>query len=590
MNATKPTTCALYARKSTLDRRTANDGNSVERQLTLGREFAQRHGWSVVAEESDAEVSGAEFHDRPGFARLLEGAERRRFSVVVTMALSRIGRDQVGVMNALTRMHEAGVGVWVYQTGQEIRMDTPNDILVASVTAFGDADARHKVKLSTSEGLVAIHSRGHSTGAKTLGFVSVFVGTPATATTKRVGHFEKRIDPAEAATVVRIFTMFADGDGLLKIAKALRADGVPAPRKSKAGWSKKIIAGTLSNTAYIGECIFQKTKSVDRAGKAGRRVAVPRAEWKTHTNPDLRVVDPGLWERVQARRRTSASAYLRDVASGKLSGKPEGLGDLHLLNSVGRCHLCNGPLSLGRKYRTSNVALSGFMPATWHPPLVLPRGEARSRYHCSASRHRGSCVGVSIPAAALEDEVLASLRDTLDPKVLADIMEQRVSELRAQHAQRLAAHAVESVDHAPEIQKLEAEIGRLVNLAAEGTAAPDVMAGISQRRARIETLRAQPVPEPEWWQEADDDLGAPRRGTWDRATFMEGCRTASGWFAAPLLGDVRLARQAMRRMGVDRIVVTPDGDGAWSFTGFANLGHLVVPNGTSGGPSRPPIN
>ena len=102
MNA-KPTTCAIYARKSTTDRRDASDGNSIERQLTLAREFAARHGWSVVAEESDAEISGAEFVDRPGFTRLLEGAERRRFSVVVTMALSRIGRDQVNVMVARVR-------------------------------------------------------------------------------------------------------------------------------------------------------------------------------------------------------------------------------------------------------------------------------------------------------------------------------------------------------------------------------------------------------------------------------------------------------------------------------------------------------
>ena len=127
---------ALYCRKSTEDERTSEDGKSTARQAELARAFAVKHGWSVIAEYVDEGISGAEFANRPGFASLIADAKRRNprpFDAVVAMALNRFGRDQVRVMSALTEIHESGVAVWTYQTGREVKLSNPTEILMASV-------------------------------------------------------------------------------------------------------------------------------------------------------------------------------------------------------------------------------------------------------------------------------------------------------------------------------------------------------------------------------------------------------------------------------------------------------------------------
>src|SRR5713226_397584 len=127
---------AVYCRKSSSDERTSEDGRSIDRQAELARAFAAKMSWPVAEVFSDDGISGGEFVNRPGFARMVECAKRGRFGAVVVMALNRLGRDQARVTMALTDLRDAGVKVYCYQTGQEVKMDTPTEILIASVTAF----------------------------------------------------------------------------------------------------------------------------------------------------------------------------------------------------------------------------------------------------------------------------------------------------------------------------------------------------------------------------------------------------------------------------------------------------------------------
>ena len=82
---------ALYARKSTEDERTAEDGKSTDRQLALARKFAESKGWAVGETFVDDGISGANF-ERAGLVALLAGAKAKRFQVVVMMSLDRLGR------------------------------------------------------------------------------------------------------------------------------------------------------------------------------------------------------------------------------------------------------------------------------------------------------------------------------------------------------------------------------------------------------------------------------------------------------------------------------------------------------------------
>ena len=56
---------AVYARKSSDDERSAEDGRSIDRQVALGRAFAESKGWAVGECFTDDSYSGADF-TRPG--------------------------------------------------------------------------------------------------------------------------------------------------------------------------------------------------------------------------------------------------------------------------------------------------------------------------------------------------------------------------------------------------------------------------------------------------------------------------------------------------------------------------------------------
>ena len=75
----------LYARVSTKEQ-------DCERQLIELREVAENHDYEVVAEYVDEGISGAK-KSRPALDQMLKDAMSRKFSMVMTLELSRLGRS-----------------------------------------------------------------------------------------------------------------------------------------------------------------------------------------------------------------------------------------------------------------------------------------------------------------------------------------------------------------------------------------------------------------------------------------------------------------------------------------------------------------
>jgi len=91
MNSELKTPVTIYARYST-DRQ---DARSIDDQMRRCREYAARHGMTVVNTFADEALSGAHT-ERPQFQALLQQASdgrRRSFSAVLIDDLSRLFRD-----------------------------------------------------------------------------------------------------------------------------------------------------------------------------------------------------------------------------------------------------------------------------------------------------------------------------------------------------------------------------------------------------------------------------------------------------------------------------------------------------------------
>jgi len=191
---------------------------SIEDQVRLCMERAEREGWSVVQTFSDMAISGASMH-RPGLQSLIDHAERGRIDIVIAEALDRLSRDQADVATLFKRLSFHGVGIVTLAEGEisELHVGlkgTMNQLFLKDLAA------------KTRRGLRGRVEAGRSGGGNAYGYDVVRRlgpdGTPVTG--------ERAVNPDEAEIVRRIFRSFAVGASPKAIARDLNADGIPGPR------------------------------------------------------------------------------------------------------------------------------------------------------------------------------------------------------------------------------------------------------------------------------------------------------------------------------------------------------------------------
>lgn len=189
---------ALYLRVST-------DEQTTENQRLALEAVCQQRGWVVARVYEDAGISGAKSRlQRPGLDAMLKDAGRARFDVVMAWAMDRLGRSLSDLLETLSELESANVGLVLHQ--QAIDTTTPAGRMFFQVTgAFAEFE-RGMIRSRVVAGLDRARSRG-----KTLGRPKV---APAT----------------EQAVRDRL----AAGTGIGKVARELGV-GVSTVQRIKAG-------------------------------------------------------------------------------------------------------------------------------------------------------------------------------------------------------------------------------------------------------------------------------------------------------------------------------------------------------------------
>ena len=144
---------------------------------------------------------------------------RPAFDALVMSEESRLGREAIETAYALKQIIAAGVRVWFYPDDTERTLDSPTDKILLSVTAYADELEREKARQRTYDAMIRKARAGHVTGGVCFGYRNVEVTVPGPDGQPRRSHLEWRIEPAEAAVLVRIFQLTADGWGGTRIAR-----------------------------------------------------------------------------------------------------------------------------------------------------------------------------------------------------------------------------------------------------------------------------------------------------------------------------------------------------------------------------------
>lgn len=539
---------AIYARKSNDDDRN-EENKSITRQRERAIAFAESKGWTVDPEHvfEDDGISGAEFERRPGLLRMMAAVmqkPRPAFDVVVMSEISRLGRDMVHNAVAIGKIRDAGVRIFYYLTGAEESFDTPEQRFMAMATSFGAEIERARIAQRTRDALARRAERGFSAGGRTYGYDNVWVFADGreeiAAPGARIKDDTKlrtdwRINAEQAEVVRGIYRMYAEGYGHTLIAKTLNGEpgqekeleryfhgrAPAAPQHGEQGtgsWSPSSVRAMLYRTRYVGRIPYGEYRNVRSGGRAGR--CERQEQFTVVERPDLRIIEPALWDLVQERLKKTRAIYVRSTG-GKLWGRPEfGRESKYLLSGLARCGCKNGEHACG-----SSITVVG--------------GQKRSHYYygCSYHQNRGSrvCANDHRERMAVMDELVLS---EIEAKVLTPEAVQFVADEAVRLYEEMLQRRPEALPALEaELKRERRELANLMKLAASGRAPKTLLADIAERERRVDALAGQIA---RYDAAPADDLGLRRA----RKLALE----QAGRFRELMRSEVPLARQALRKL------------------------------------------
>ncbi len=208
------TQAVIYARFS--PRPDAQDCDSVEKQRERCRAYCQAHGYEVIAEKDDEDMSGGRADNRPGLQRAIALACKHKAVLVVYKLdrLARITRDALDVLERL-RKSKADLASLVEQINSRSPM---GKFFFTQLAAFAELE-REQIRARTSAAM-----RGYQAEGRRMTRLDrcPFGQQPDPADPSRL------IDnPKEQAVLERMRQLRAEGKGAKAITGALNAAGLP---------------------------------------------------------------------------------------------------------------------------------------------------------------------------------------------------------------------------------------------------------------------------------------------------------------------------------------------------------------------------
>ena len=271
--------CAvIYARYSS----SSQTEQSIEGQLRICKEYAERNGYKVISEYVDRAKTGRNAN-RPAFQNMIADSYRGLFQAVIVYMVDRFARSKEDsvVYKSLLRKN----GVKVISATEQIG-DTDEGYLVEGLLEMFAEQYSTKLSRRVKNGMIETRAKGNFTGGVLLiGF-------------KVVDH--KVVIDEERAPIIRYaFEQYAEGVPMRELVEQMNAKGWRTNTGSK--FTVNSLQNALRNKKYIGEYTFN-----------GEPVA---------GYPVL--IDPALFQRVQDRiaKNRHAPATQKAVVEYILYGK-----------------------------------------------------------------------------------------------------------------------------------------------------------------------------------------------------------------------------------------------------------------------------
>ena len=227
---------------------------SYQNQMRVYTEMiAANKEWEFAGLYADEGISGTRADKRPEFQRMIRDCQNGKIDYIITKSVSRFARNTVECLEYVRSLKAQGIGIFF----EEQNIDTlknESELYLVIYAGFAQSESE-----SISKHITWTYRKKFEEGKVSFQYKN-FLGY------RKGADSQPEIVPEEAAIVERIYEMFLAGQPVKVIAQTLQAEKIEIPGKNLS-FSKNMIMNILRNEKYCGDCILQKTVTVDCISK-----------------------------------------------------------------------------------------------------------------------------------------------------------------------------------------------------------------------------------------------------------------------------------------------------------------------------------
>lgn len=317
---------AAYCRVST---EKEDQLNSLESQKKFFADYTAKTGDNLVRLYADEGISGTKIKNRKEFLKMMSDAELHLFDMVVVKDISRFARNTVDLLQNIRKLKALGI---------------ETQFLTANMTSMGNSEfvltifgALAQEESANTSKRVKFGKKINAEKGKVPNLVFGYDKIPG-------DYFNLAINEQEALVIKQIYDLYINyGCGAAKIANVLNENGAKTKRNCR--WSQNAVCRILTNELYTGKVINGKEEVEDFL--TGKRAERDETEWIVTEKPELKIIEPELYEQVRQIMSERNKRFKTDNV--KQSNK-------HLFSTLIKCKECGWSFRRSvRKYKNTYI-------------------------------------------------------------------------------------------------------------------------------------------------------------------------------------------------------------------------------------------
>ena len=313
--------------------------------------IAANKEWEFAGLYADEGISGTRADKRPEFQRMIRDCQNGKIDYIITKSVSRFARNTVECLEYVRSLKAQGIGIFF----EEQNIDTlknESELYLVIYAGFAQSESE-----SISKHITWTYRKKFEEGKVSFQYKN-FLGY------RKGADSQPEIVPEEAAIVERIYEMFLAGQPVKVIAQTLQAEKIEIPGKNLS-FSKNMIMNILRNEKYCGDCILQKTVTVDCISKT-RKANQGEAPMYIVENNHPAIISREVFNRAQEELSRRNSLRLQ---SDKTAVTANGRYSKYALTEVLHCAEC------GSRYKRVTWNIRGKKKIVWRCVSRLDYGK-----------------------------------------------------------------------------------------------------------------------------------------------------------------------------------------------------------------------